>query len=210
MRRTNTSLLLPALFFASAMQAQAPAPSPELKKQRVLVDHWTEEGEYKPGHLRPSGKVTGIYDARMTLGGFVLQPQQTEKGAMGEAHFLAIDGFDPVSKSLTFCVYTSDGSTYSGKFIVNGTTITWTGRFLIGGKEYLFKEPFVLAPDKVSATAKAASSTGEVLTPSRAASIPAARSLAGDSRVTCQKRGCRGSADGLNWRSGTLAASRSK
>jgi Protein of unknown function (DUF1579) len=130
------------------------------------VGHWTYEGEYKPGPLGPGGKVTGVYTERTILGGFFLQGQETEKGAMGETHWLEIDGYDPVNKNLTFNGYISDGSRYSGTFIVDGNTVTWTGKFLVEGKEYPFKEPFVLAPDKMSGTAKAEiSADGKTWTP---------------------------------------------
>jgi hypothetical protein len=132
--------------------ATAPKPNPELKKLAVLVGHWTYEGEYKPGLIGPGGKITGEYTGEMILGGFFLKAQESEKGAMGESRFLEIDGYDPVNKNLTFTGFQDDGSTYSGVLTVNGNTVTWTGKYTVAGKQYLFKEPFILAPDLMSGT----------------------------------------------------------
>ena len=168
MRRIGLLLFLSVVCFVTAMQAQAPVPKPDpaLKKLQVLVGRWTYEGEYKPGPLGPGGKITGVNDVHMILGGFFVQSQETEKGATGETRFLEIDGYDPVNKNLAFTGYVSDGSTYSGTLTVSGNTITWAGKFVVSGKQYQFKEPFVCAADFMSATAKGEiSADGKTWTP---------------------------------------------
>ena len=63
-------------------------------------------------------------------------------------------------------MYLSDGEKSSLTITVSGNTITWAGKLRVGGEEYLFREPFVLAPDKMSATAKAEiSGDGKTWTP---------------------------------------------
>ena len=168
MQRINTLLFLLVVCFATALQAQAPArkPDPELKKLHVLVGHWTYEGEYKGGPLGPGGKITGEYDAHMILGGFFVQDQSTERGAMGETRSLGITGYDPANKNFTYNGYGSDGSTFSGTVTISGNTLTWAGKFVIAGKQYQFKEPFVLAPDLMGGTARAEiSADGKMWTP---------------------------------------------
>jgi len=59
MQRISALLFLLVFCFATAMQAQAPKPDPEMKKLGVLVGHWTYEGEYKPGPLGPGSKIVG-------------------------------------------------------------------------------------------------------------------------------------------------------
>jgi len=136
-------------------QTSAPKPSPELKKLLPLVGHWTYEEEWKAGPLGPGGKMTGVYDAHVILGGVFLQAEQTEKGAMGEIRNLEIDAYDPVSKNFTSDLYLSDGTKSSFTITVSENTITWAGTLTLARKQYQFREPMVFAPDFMSATAKA-------------------------------------------------------
>ena len=61
MQRIGIVLFAFLVCFATAMQAQtaAPKPSPELKKLRPPLGHWTYEAESKAGPSAPSGKLTG-------------------------------------------------------------------------------------------------------------------------------------------------------
>jgi len=168
MQRISLLLFVLVLFSATAMEAQAPAPKPDpaLKKLSVLAGHWTYEEEWKAGPLGPGGRMTGVYDAHMILGGFFLQAEQTEKGAMGEMRNLEIDAYDPVNKNFTSDMYLSDGTKSSFTITVSGNTITWAGTLTFAGKQYQFKEPMVFAPDFMSATAKAEISVdGKTWTP---------------------------------------------
>ena len=167
MQRISILLLL-AICFATATQAlaQAPKPDPALKKLNVLVGHWTYVEDWKAGPLGPGGRMTGVYDAHMILGGFFLQAEQTEKGAMGEIRSLEIDAYDPVNRNFTSDTFLSDGTKSSFTITVSGNTITWAGTLTFAGKQYQFKEPMVFAPDFMSATAKAEVSVdGKTWTP---------------------------------------------
>lgn len=134
-------------------QAPAPKPDPALKKLQPLVGQWTCEGEYIPGALAPGGKYTCKYTAQM-FGGVFLEEHVTEKGAAGELRGLGIEAYDPVNKNFVSNWYFSDGSRFSGTITVNGSTLTWAGKWVIAGKPYQFKEPFIFAPDLMSATNK--------------------------------------------------------
>jgi hypothetical protein len=142
-----------------AAQTSAPKPDPALQQLQVLVGHWTYQGEYKAGVLGPGGKIAGVYDCQPVLGGFFLQAGETEKGAEGETHNIEIDGYDPISKNLTFQGYQSDGSTWSGVIAVSGKKITWDGKWFIAGKPYPLKADFILATDSMSAMEEAKIST---------------------------------------------------
>jgi hypothetical protein len=154
MKRTVIAIGLISLLFAVAAQAQAPKPDPELKKLQIFVGHWTYEGEYKAGPLGPGGKITGEYTGQMILGGFFLQGETIEKGAMGVTRGLEIDAYDAVNKSFTSNIYGDDGTKFIGIVAVSGNTLTWEGKYVVEGKQFQFKEPFILAPDLMSATAK--------------------------------------------------------
>jgi hypothetical protein len=155
---TRISALLFLLVFCSvtAMQAQAPAPKPgpELKKLRAVVGHWTFDGEFKSGPLGPGGKGTGEDNCRMILGGFFFQCQLTGKVAEGEMRLLEIDGYDPVNKNFSSRFYMGDGSTFSGVLTVTGNTWTYEGKWTAAGKEYQYKETFILSPDLTGGTDK--------------------------------------------------------
>jgi len=167
--KTFISLIVVACFAGAAFAQQPnqpPKPDPALEKLSVLVGHWTYEEDWKAGPLGPGGKMTGVYDARMILGGFFLQAEQIEKGAMGEIRNLEIDGYDPVHRNFTSDTFLSDGTKSSFTITVSGNTITWAGTLTFDGKQYQFKEPMIFAPDFMSATAEAEISVdGKTWTP---------------------------------------------
>jgi hypothetical protein len=168
MKRFVVALSVGALIYPAVIAAQTPAPKPdpELKKIQVLEGRWTYEGEYKAGPLGPGGKITGEYTGQVILKGFFFEGRETEKGAMGETRYLEIDAYDPVNRNFTSNMYGDDGTRFSGTVTVNGNTITWEGKWVIAGKQYLFREPFVLAGDLSSATAKGEiSADGKTWTP---------------------------------------------
>jgi hypothetical protein len=85
---------------------------------------------------------------------------------MGETQYLEIDAYDPVNKNFTSSMYGDDGSKFSGTVTVSGNTLTWAGKFVVGGKPYMIREPFVFAANLMSATAKAEISVdGKTWTP---------------------------------------------
>jgi hypothetical protein len=157
MARISILLFLLVFCSATAMQAQAPAPKPdpEVKKLSVYLGHWTYEGERKPGPWGPGGKFTGERDARWILRGFYLETRQREKGPTGESQSIEIDGYDPANKTATWTVYADDGETPSGvSAFTSGTTETYSGKFVFGGKQYLVRGTDIFAPDLLSFTEK--------------------------------------------------------
>ena len=157
MQRISVLLFLLVFCFATAMQAQAPAPKPdpEVKKLLPLVGHWTYEGEAKPGPWGPGGKFTGEQDVRWILKGFYLETRTREKGPTGESQSIEIDGYDLANKTLTFAVYTDDGETVWGVSTFSSrTTLTYSGKYVVGGKQYLIRGTEIFAPDFLSLTWK--------------------------------------------------------
>jgi hypothetical protein len=135
MRRISILLLFSVVCFATAMQAQAPAPKPgpEVRKLHAALGHWTIDGEQKPGPLGPGGRFTGEAYIRMILGGFFLQNQQSGEVAGTETRLLEIDGYDPVNKNFFDEVYVDDGSRSSTAILGTGLAIAFeNGRWYIG------------------------------------------------------------------------------
>jgi len=162
MKRISVLLLVLMVCFATAMQAQvqAPKPGPEVKKLSVYLGHWTYEGESKPGPWGPGGKFTGERDVRWILRGFYLETRVREKGPAGESQSIEIDGYDPVNKTFTWAVYVDNGEMASGvATFSSGTTETYSGKSVGGGKQYLIRGTDVFAPDLLSFTEKDEAST---------------------------------------------------
>lgn len=165
MQRINILLFLLVVCFATAVQAQTPAPKPdpEVKKLHARLGHWMVEEEFKPGPLGPGGKFTSEETDEMILGGFFLQARRTDKEG-GE--MLWFVWYDPVNKNFRNSGYTNDGGTWSAVLSVSGNTWTFTGKYVVAGKQYLFRNTNVFAADLMSFTRKEdISSDGKTWTP---------------------------------------------
>ena len=147
-------------------QGRAQLANPEMSKLRAWVGRWMSRIELKPGPLGPGGRISHEYTGQMILGGFVYLGYWQEKGVRGQSRGLQIDRYDPLNKNIASSWYLEDGSTFAGVLTISGDTYTWEGRFAVAGTSFLFRDIFVLAPDRKSALVKAESSTdGETWTP---------------------------------------------
>ena len=168
MRRTAFAGGLVVLVFSisTGARAQAPVPSPELKKFDAFLGHWTSEGEYVAGPLGPGGKVTGERTVQRILGGFFIEFQSMIKGPAGESRSIWIVGYDPLSKKFVSNEYYDNGSTASGAYFFNGNTCLYSGNFAVAGKPYLLRMTAVPAADLMSYAVKGEiSADGRVWTP---------------------------------------------
>jgi hypothetical protein len=156
MQRVSVLLFLLVFCFATALQAQAPAPKPdpELGRLHFWVGHWTYEGQSQSGAWGAGGKFTGEFTGQMILGGFFLQARWKEQGALGEMRSLEVVGYDSVNKNIFSSGFQDEGSTWSGKVSLSGSTLTFTGKVLSAGKQYPIRATYILAPDLASATRK--------------------------------------------------------
>ena len=161
MKRIALAAGMVVLVFTVSLWAQttAPKPNPEFKKFDVFLGHWTYEGEYKAGPLGPGSKVTGEETGKRILGGFFIQFQLTEKGAMGETRGVEIVGYDPANKAFFSNEYYDNGTMASGAYVFIGSTATYSGKFIVGGKPYLIKNTMIFAADSMSFAAKGEIST---------------------------------------------------
>ena len=166
MQRISVLLFLLVFCFATAMQAQAPKPDPEVKKMHAWVGNWMFEGEITAGPLGPAGKHTGEMTCQMILGGFFLQCRWTDRGAAGETRGLEVDGYDPANKNFSSEIYFGGGGRFSGVLTISGKTWTYAGNWTIAGKQYQLKDSYTFAPDSTRATQKTEiSADGETWTP---------------------------------------------
>jgi hypothetical protein len=67
---------------------------------------------------------------------------------------LGIEAYDPTHGNFTSNWYYANGNVFSGTLTVEGNTFTWVGKLLVGGMQYLMKEPMAVEPDLMSATVK--------------------------------------------------------
>jgi len=168
MKRIAFLVGLVVLVFAVSIwaQTQAPKPDPELKKLDIMVGHWTYEGEYKAGPGGPNGKAKGEDRIQWILGGFFLQDQEIETGALGDARMAVLFAYDPVKKNIVISGLMNDGGPVSGIVEISGETITLDGKVVLGGKESLLRNTYVVAADRMSMTQKVEmSADGKTWTP---------------------------------------------
>jgi len=161
MKRMAFAAGMVVLVFAVSLRAQtaAPKPDPEFKKFDVFLGHWTYDGENKAGPFGPANRVSGEETGKRILGGFFLQSQFIEKGAMGETRGIEIVGYDPANKTFFSNEYFDNGTMASGAYVFNGSTVTYSGKFMVMGKPYMTKNTMIFAADSMSFTAKAEIST---------------------------------------------------
>lgn len=167
--RALIALIVAACFSitAFAQQPNQPAkPDPELKRLAVYVGQWRYEGEYKPGPLGPAGKATGDATGEMILRGFFLEWRWKEQVTTVETRGFEILNYDPVNKNYASSAYGDDGSSSLGAYVFDGNTSTYSGKFVVGGKQYLSRVIEVFAADLMSFAQKAEISVdGKTWTP---------------------------------------------
>lgn len=159
-------ILVLAVSVWAQSQAQAPKPDPELTKLGVMLGHWTYEGEYKAGPGGPNGKAKGEDRIQWILGGFLLQDLETETGALGDARMGVFFAYDPANKHIVVGGLMNDGGPLSGTAKVKGNTIVIEGKMILGGKENLIRNTYVVAADLMTMIQKVEASTdGKTWTP---------------------------------------------
>ncbi len=142
-------LVLLALAVPCLGRAQtAPAkPGPEHKKLEIWVGNWTYEGENKATPIGVAGKVTGKYSVRPILGGFFVEFRGEEKGLAGLIEWVEIDGYDPVTKQFTWTSFDNGGGSQAVTYTIDGTTVSYSGTQVVGGKHAKMRGTAVFAPD---------------------------------------------------------------
>lgn len=147
-------IFLTCLSCSVQAQTSAPKPDSEFNKLQVLVGHWTFTGEYKSGSWGQGAKITGDYTFHLLLKGFVLEARLTERSTHAATHYLEIDAYDPVKRSITFSEYSDASTSYCGVVNIDGRTIIRNGTVTASGKQFPVKETLLLSADGKSATVK--------------------------------------------------------
>lgn len=127
-RSKLTYLCLAFLLFAtSAVSAQSPKPSPELKKWDVWRGDWTLSGTAKDTPTSPEYKLNWFLHEHWILDGFFMQVDQTWKAKGQEQHALEILSYDPEKKVHTVSGFAGDGSTWNLTAKFAGATVIEDG-----------------------------------------------------------------------------------
>ena len=138
---------MPCLAFGQVLTAQPLRPGPEYQKLGIWVGNWTYEGETKTTPLGPAGKVTGKHSVRPILGGFFVEFRGEEKALAGLTEWVEIDGYDPVTKLFTWNSFDSGGGFQTVTYTIEGTTVSYSGTQVVGGKHAKMRGTAVFAPD---------------------------------------------------------------
>jgi hypothetical protein len=127
---------LAGLFVAVTLRAQtspqAPAPSPELKKQDYFVGDWTLEGTTRASAYGPGGqKFKSTEHLEWMSGGFFLLAH-----AYHDKKLVAVTviGYDSSNKTFTHTAFNSRGETELWTGTADDDKWTWTRDAQIGGK----------------------------------------------------------------------------
>jgi hypothetical protein len=157
MKRTIAAFVFVTLISSLALHSQTPALKLGLehKKLNVWVGNWTYETDIQATPLGPAGKYPGEMTAKLILGGFFVEFRGGRKDIAGShKNWYEIDGYDALQKKFTMVGWASDGSTYSGTFTFDGTTMNYSGTLLIGEKQYKIRGSIVLSADFMSCVEK--------------------------------------------------------
>jgi hypothetical protein len=122
-------ILMAGLVFAAGALAQesTPKPAPEHKKLDVLAGSWVLEGDVKPNHMGPGGKMTESETCEWMEGAFFLVCHVDFKSAnSGTGSGLAVLGYSTAEKAYTYREFNSWGEFEDSRGTLDGDTWTWT------------------------------------------------------------------------------------
>ena len=151
-------LVIAACFSTLAFDQQSnqPAkPGSELKKLAVYLGQWKYEGKSQSGPSGPADKFTGNATVEMILRGFFLEWRWKDQGTTSGTQGFEILSYDPVNKNYASSWYANDGNSCIGACVVDGNKSTYSGKCVIGGKQYLSRITEVFAADLMSFVQKA-------------------------------------------------------
>lgn len=129
MKRLCLLLTVPLVIAAvSRGSAQAPPPSPELKKLEVLLGTWNIEGDVHATLVSPAGKFTGTERVEWLPGGRFMELSRDARGPSGPVRHRLVFGYDVVAKAHTAKWFDLTGSGAASITIaITGTTWNYSG-----------------------------------------------------------------------------------
>jgi hypothetical protein len=155
MKRAALAVVVLALVAGVALRAQAPKPSPELKKLQPFVGDWVGEGEDKATPLGPAGRTTSKASAKWILNDSHLQWEYSYTTAKGQTFVgREIDCYDPISMSFPARWFEEGGAYTDGVYIPSGNVIVFQGTTTEATRKYGIKQTYTYAPDFNSYTYK--------------------------------------------------------
>ena len=140
-------------------KADAPNPSPELKKLEGLVGDWAYEGEQADPPVAGlpyggAGKYFGTSTHRFVLDGFFMEEKIEDNNPSGRTSIFTLTGYDPKSGKYTQSSFISDGSSSVATATLDGAT--WTSNSTMTtseGKQVLLRTVVKYSSDWASVTA---------------------------------------------------------
>lgn len=154
MKRMTLAVGWVVFLFASAIQAQAPKPYPELKQLELFAGQWSGEGESKATPIGKAGKSSYTQTADWILGGFFLHWQYSFKGPDGEFKGIEVDSYDPKIKVLRAQWWSSDGSITTGTYTRRGNVIEFSGKTVATEKQFDYRQKYTFSADGMSYTCR--------------------------------------------------------
>jgi len=133
--KTLGTIAATLLFFSAVAVAQMemPKPGPEVKKMDMFAGSWTLDGDVKPGHMGPGGKVVETEKCDWMEGGFYLVCRvEFKSNYMGNGSGLSIMGYSPEKKAYTYREFNSWGEFTDSRGSFDGTTWSWTSEWKMG------------------------------------------------------------------------------
>jgi hypothetical protein len=108
--------------------AQAPPPSPELKKLEALLGTWNIDGDVQATLVSPAGEFTGTERVEWLPGGRFMELSRDAKGPSGPVRHRLVFGYDVVAKAHTAKWFDLTGGG-AGSFTSTaaGSTWNWAG-----------------------------------------------------------------------------------
>lgn len=122
-----------ALATGALAQMEMPKPGPEHKKLDIFAGSWTLDGDIKPGHMGPGGKMTETEKCDWMDGGFFLVCHLDLKGSTGSGTGVSYMGYSTDDKAYTYREFNSWGEFTDAKGTVDGDTWSWTSDERVGG-----------------------------------------------------------------------------
>ena len=118
---------------AALAQMEMPKPGPEVKKLEALAGTWTLDGDVKPGHMGPGGKVLETEKCEWMEGNFFLVCTINYKSeTMGNGSGASYTGYSNDDKAYTYREFNSWGEFTDAKGSLDGDTWTWTSNEKMG------------------------------------------------------------------------------
>lgn len=131
-RNVLTAIVSLVLVLNTAIDGQAPQPSPEHKRLSYFSGTWTFAGAAKESPMGPAGPVTLKETCELMDGGFALVCRSEGKNPVGTTKAVSIMSYDAAKKAYTYTAAESNMPVFTAIGQTEGPTWTWNVEMLMG------------------------------------------------------------------------------